>query len=74
MPSRTPFTRLACSSPSDLFFGKASKPLRYGLGLEVGTGFVVPEIKYFPRRDRLGSKDALKEEYLEITRAAIPRR
>ena len=54
--------------PDQLSFGFASHPLRYGLNLEVGKGFVVPEIKYFPRVGR-----DLKEEYKAITDGVLKR-
>jgi len=55
------FTRLEYGS-SELVFGFSRKPLKYGTGLEVGKGFVVPEIKYFPRVGR-----DVREEYRHIT-------
>ena len=38
------FTRMAYSSPEDMEFGRAKKPLSYGLGMKVGAGSVVPEV------------------------------
>jgi len=35
-------------SADELVFGYSKHPLRYGTGLEVGVGKVIPEIKYFP--------------------------
>ena len=55
------FSRLEYT-PKDLVFGFSKKSLRYGIGLEVGNGRVVPEIKYFPRIER-----NVREEYKHIT-------
>ena len=61
------FTSLALK-PEELTFGYAKYPLRYGKGLEVGAGRVVPEIKYFPK---VGKN--LKEEYRNITERVLMR-
>ncbi|MEM3395290.1 MAG: methyltransferase MtaB domain-containing protein [Nitrososphaerota archaeon] len=55
-------------SADELVFGYSKHPLRYGTGLEVGVGKVIPEIKYFPRAD----KD-LKDEYIKITEDVLKR-
>lgn len=52
----------------DLVFGYSKHPLKYGTGLEVGAGKVIPEIKYFPRVD----KD-LRDEYIKITDDVLKR-
>jgi hypothetical protein len=49
-----------------LVFGFCRHPLRYGNNLEVGKGYVVPEIKYFPRV----GKDS-KEEFKAITEEVL---
>ncbi|MGQ9781553.1 MAG: methyltransferase MtaB domain-containing protein [Nitrososphaeria archaeon] len=54
--------------PERLIFGFALHPLRYGNELEIGNGYVVPEIKYFPR---VGKN--LKEEYETITEQVLRR-
>lgn len=68
----TPFTDLAYRSVEELVFGRAPHPLRYGLGLEVGVGRVVPEVKYWPSRlaDETGR---LVEEFSSITEAVLDR-
>jgi methanol--5-hydroxybenzimidazolylcobamide Co-methyltransferase len=55
-----------------MVFGWSVHPLRYGLGLEVGTGRVVPELKYWPSRsaDEAGR---IVEEFASITRDALER-
>jgi len=55
-------------SPDSLIFGTAKYPLKYGYDLEVGRGYVVPEIKYFPR---IG-KD-VRDEYRSITESVLKR-
>jgi len=68
----TRFTSLSYENPRDLVFGRAKQPLRYGLGLEVGAGRVIPELKYWPRR---GAEEAgkLVEEFTRITKEALER-
>ncbi|MEM3957505.1 MAG: methyltransferase MtaB domain-containing protein [Thermoproteota archaeon] len=43
------FGKLEIEKLSELFFGSAKHPLNYGLGLNVGNGEVIPEVKFFPR-------------------------
>jgi len=66
------FAGLAYSSWEEMVFGWSVHPLRYGLGLEVGTGRVVPELKYWPSRsaDEAGR---IVEEFASITRDALER-
>jgi methanol---5-hydroxybenzimidazolylcobamide Co-methyltransferase len=40
------FTQLAVSSPDNLMFGIAPKPVTCGLGLEIGRGRVFPELNF----------------------------
>jgi len=66
------FTSLAYRSPDELVFGRALQPLRYGLGLEVGSGRVVPELKYWPSR-AADESGRLVDEFAAITRDALER-
>ncbi len=67
------FSKLKIDKPSELFFGSAKHPLNYGLGLKVGRGEVIPEIKFFPRT--LSDKDAarFKAEVQTITKEILER-
>ncbi len=68
------FTRMAYSSPEDMVFGRAKKPLSYGLGMKVGAGSVVPEVNYAPRPGAEDSPEKLRKEYVDyITRDVISR-
>ncbi len=67
------FTSPAYRSPDELSFGIAKKPLSYGLELSVGKGKVIPEIKYWPRRDVEAHVEKLPEEYEHITRDLLER-
>ncbi|MCS7104908.1 MAG: hypothetical protein NZ954_05010 [Thermofilaceae archaeon] len=66
------FSSLAYRDWREMVFGRSAHPLRYGLGLEVGAGHVVPELKYWPNRsaDEMGR---LVEEFASITRDALDR-
>ncbi len=64
---------MAYDSPDEILFGFSRYPLRYGLGLEVGSGEVIPEIKYIPKADRTTSLERLKAAYVEITRHVLER-
>jgi len=55
-------------NPNQLVFGFCRHPLRYGSNLEIGKGYVIPEIKYFPR----AGKDP-KEEFKSITEQVLKR-
>jgi len=66
------FASLAYASPDEMVFGRAARPLRYGLGLEVGGGRVVPELKYWPSRGA-DESGRVVEEFAAITRDALER-
>lgn len=66
------FVNLAYGSPEGMVFGLSPHPLRYGLGLEVGGGRVVPELKYWPSRSA-DESGRLVEEFSAITRDALER-
>ena len=61
------FTSMETDSWNDLTFGISKHPLKYGFNLEIGNGQVVPEIKYFPKRDTKEEPEPLKKEYAEMT-------
>ncbi len=66
------YTQLAYKDAGSIVFGRALHPLRYGLGLSVGEGRVIPELKYWPSRaaDESGK---LVDEFASITRDAMER-
>ncbi len=66
------FTEMQVKTWKDLTFGISSHPLKYGLNLEVGSGEVIPEIKYFPRREK-DNPESIKKEYSEITENILKR-
>ncbi len=61
------------STWNDLLFGVSKHPLKYGFNLEVGNSEVVPEIKYFPKRDIKDEPEAFKKEYTDITESVLDR-
>ncbi len=67
------FTSMETRSSDDLIFGVSKYPLKYGLNLEVGKGEVVPEIKYFPKRNGYENPKTLRKEYAEITDNVLKR-
>jgi len=67
------FSRLAYDSPDDISFGFAKTPLRYGLGLSVGDGKVVPEVKYMLKPGFEKSIESLVGEYRSVTLSVMER-
>ncbi|MEM2940038.1 MAG: methyltransferase MtaB domain-containing protein [Thermoproteota archaeon] len=67
------FSRLEVSSSSELVFGFAKHPLNYGLGLKIGCGEVVPEVKFFPRSLSDRSPEKFKAEVETVTREILER-
>lgn len=65
------FDKLAYDSLSEFIFGVAKSPLRYGFGLEVGAGSVVPELKYFPKPENLRGKTDAIASFRKITEEAL---
>jgi len=63
----TRFTKMAYSSADEMVFGKATKPVKAGLGLEIGAGYTTPEVNYAPRPEAGASKEKLVKEYERIT-------
>ncbi|AKB17956.1 MULTISPECIES: methanol--corrinoid protein co-methyltransferase MtaB [unclassified Methanosarcina] len=63
----TRFTKMAYAKADDMVFGKAVKPVKAGLGLEIGAGYTTPEVNYAPRPEAGASKEKLIKEYERIT-------
>jgi methanol--5-hydroxybenzimidazolylcobamide Co-methyltransferase len=55
------------ASADDMVFGKSVKPVKTGLGLEIGAGYTAPEVNYAPRPEAGASKEKLIKEYERIT-------
>lgn len=64
---------LEISDPDELVFASCKHPLEYGMGLKIGQGEVVPEIKYAPRPGTESSLEKLKAEYVGITKDILDR-
>ena len=60
-------TKMAYASADEMIFGKAVKPVKTGLGLEIGAGYTTPEVNYAPRPEAGASKEKLIKEYERIT-------
>ncbi|MDP3178865.1 MAG: methyltransferase MtaB domain-containing protein [Spirochaetaceae bacterium] len=58
---------MAYGNPEEMIFGTARKPVRTKRGLDIGAGFVIPEIKPHPRP---GSEKSLKTLLREFERAS----
>lgn len=67
------FTQLAYKTPEEIVFGRARTQLRYGLGLSIGNGKVIPEIKYWPLRKKEHKLKELTMEYKKITADILKR-
>lgn len=67
------FDHLAYKEPDELVFGFAKYPLRYGLGLTVGDGKVVPEVKYLLKPGLERSPETFIEEYKKTTVSIMER-
>ena len=63
----TRYTKMAYAKADDMVFGKAVKPVKAGLGLEIGAGYTTPEVNYAPRPEAGASKEKLIKEYERIT-------
>jgi len=64
---------MAYDTPEEILFGISKKKLRYGFGLEVGCGKVIPEIKYWPNRSAEEDLSKTVEEYEKITKDILVR-
>ncbi|MEM3474824.1 MAG: methyltransferase MtaB domain-containing protein [Nitrososphaerota archaeon] len=71
--SSLPFRELAYENAYELAFGFAKKPLSYGLGLSVGDGKVIPEVKYLLKPGLEQNLNALVEEYKKVTLSIMER-
>jgi methanol--5-hydroxybenzimidazolylcobamide Co-methyltransferase len=60
-------TKMAYASADEMVFGRAVKPVKTGLGLEIGAGYTTPEVNYAPRPEAGASKEKLVKEYERIT-------
>jgi len=67
------FSRMETASPAELIFGCAKRPLSYGIGLKVGSGQVVPELKYFTKSASQGKTGGIKDEFVQITSEVLQR-
>lgn len=67
------FTGVTYKNQDELIFGFAKTSLRYGLGLSVGDGKVVPEVKYMLKPGFEKSLDLLLEEYRNVTLSVMER-
>ncbi len=67
------FSRLAYEDPTEISFGFAKTPLKYGLGLSVGDGKVVPEVKYMLKPGFEKSVESLVGEYRSVTLSVMER-
>ncbi len=67
------FSRPAYDSPHEISFGFAKTPLKYGLGLSVGDGKVVPEVKYMLKPGFEKSVESLVSEYSSVTLSVMER-
>ena len=63
----TRYTKMAYKSADEMVFGRAVKPVKAGLGLEIGAGYTTPEVNYAPRPEAGASKEKLVKEYERIT-------
>jgi len=68
-----PFRELAYKDADEMVFGFAKRPLRYGLGLSVGEGKVIPEVKYLLKPGLEQNVDMLVEEYRKVTLSVMER-
>jgi len=67
------YRQMAYASPDDMVFGRSLHPVVCGLDLEIGGGWVVPELKYAPRPGAEASFDSIRDEYRRITQDALSR-
>jgi len=67
------YTKMAYASADDMIFGKAVKPVKAGLGLEIGAGYTTPEVNYAPRPEAGASREKLIKEYEKITTDTMAR-
>lgn len=73
MGRRMIFHELAYKDWKEAIFGFAKNKLRYGFGLEVGNGKVIPEIKYTLKPGMEKNLDSLMKEYDEALHSVMDR-
>lgn len=67
------FKKLSIKEPEKLLFGNAKNPQKLGLGIEVGNGEVVPELKYLLKPGMEEDLEKMREGYEKITKSALNR-
>ncbi|WP_406660309.1 methanol--corrinoid protein co-methyltransferase MtaB [Methanolobus sp. ZRKC3] len=67
------FTTMAYESADEMVFGRAKKPVKAGLGLEIGAGYTTAEVNYAPRPEAGETKEKLVKEYQRITKDIMGR-
>lgn len=67
------YTKMEYTNADDMVFGRSLKPVKAGLGIEVGAGSTIAEVNYAPRPEAGASKEKLVNEYQRITRDILQR-
>ena len=67
------FTKMENESADDLIFGKAAHPVEYGIGVKLGVGEVVPNIKVAPAEGSESTVDGMVATCKNIAFAACDR-
>ncbi|WP_406657427.1 methanol--corrinoid protein co-methyltransferase MtaB [Methanolobus sp. ZRKC2] len=67
------FTTMAYAEADEMVFGKAKKPVKAGLELEIGAGYTTAEVNYAPRPEAGETKEKLVNEYQRITKDIMAR-
>ena len=67
------FTKMENESADDLIFGKAAHPVEYGIGVKLGVGEVVPNIKVAPAEGSESTVDGMVATCKNIAFAASDR-
>ena len=67
------FSKLAYKNPEEVKFGFAKRTLEYGLGIRIGNGSIIPEVKYFPRPSDLKSHEKALTSYKRLTERILTR-
>lgn len=70
---RTRLRTMAYSRWDEMEFGQALHPVTCGLGITIGGGQVIPEVKYAPRPGKEADYDTLRQEYAHITEQVLER-
>ncbi len=67
------YSSLVYEDPDDLVFGRSKYPLRYGFGVEIGRGEVIPEVKYILKPGAEKKPGLLIEGYKGVAKAILHR-